>query len=238
MPISVLVPSRGRPDNLKRLATAFLETCRDSTYLIPIIDLDDPYVDEYAQMVDDHDYQWMVTWVIEPHEPGIVIPLNEVSKRLDDPKLGLYPDVVGFMGDDHIPQTVGWDTIIQTELSQMKVGVVYGDDLLQGANLATAAFMTKNIVDTLGYMCPPQFKHLYIDNFWMDIGRGIGRLKYLPNVVIEHLHPLAKKSDWDPTYAAVNASPLAAHDKKEYMKYKAVANGLKTDIKKLRSLLE
>jgi len=38
--------------------------------------------------------------------------------------------------------------------------------------------------------------HLTIDDAFMDIGAGLGRLTFLPKVLIEHLHPAGGKVPW------------------------------------------
>ena len=104
-------------------------------------------------------------------------------------------------------------------LDELETGLVYGNDLLQGEHLATAVGMTGNIVKALGGMTPPNMINLYLDNFWMKLGNDLGALRYLPNVVIEHLHPIAGKAEWDEGYRAVNAEDVYSADEVEFWKY-------------------
>jgi hypothetical protein len=46
--------------------------------------------------------------------------------------------------------------------------------------------------------------HLFFDNFVKQLGLDLNYLKYLPNVIIEHLHPVAGKAEMDEGYARVN----------------------------------
>ena len=114
-------------------------------------------------------------------------------------------------------------------------GLVYGNDLLQGQNLPTQVAMTTDIVQILGYMVPPSIRHLYVDNFWLQLGRKLGRLKYLDGVIVEHMHPGAQKADWDEGYTRVNEQGMWDADKKAYRKYMAAR--FQTDLAKLRPLL-
>lgn len=160
--------------------------------------------------------------------PGIVHPVNIAAPSVES-------SIVGFMGDDHIPRTEGWDTKIIEKFESFswgQPGIVYGDDKFQGQNLATAVFMSRSIIQTLGYMCPPDLKHLFVDNFWMDLGKGIENLHYLPDVVIEHLHPLAGKGEWDVTYEECN-NPNAVPDRNAYARYKVLY--LKRDIRNVKA---
>jgi hypothetical protein len=133
-------------------------------------------------------------------------------------------DVVAFMGDDHCPRTPGWDEKILDASGPWSV--VYGDDLFQRQNLATAVFMGSGLVRELGYFNVPGCDHLYLDNGWMTVGRELGTLTYLPDVVIEHVHYLNGKAPQDALYAEVNDPTMYAHDKAAFA---AWANGRAAD---------
>lgn len=233
--MSVIVPSRGRPDSIVRLAKAFEETCVDSTCLHIVLDNDDPALEHYRSEFQSVTYRFCSLWVVVKGNPGIVHPLNTVANDIFKPEHGFYPTILGFMGDDHIPRTHGWDLAVETELSKMKTGIVYGDDRFQGENLPTAAFITSDIVQTLGFMAPRELNHLYVDNFWKDLGTDLGRLKYLPDVVIEHLHPLAGKGEWDQTYEDCN-NPNATRDRIAYREYKR--GTYRFDLKQVKALVK
>jgi hypothetical protein len=143
---------------------------------------------------------------------------------------------VGFMGDDHLPRTEGWDRLICDALESIQgPGIVYGNDLFQGINLPTAVFMDSRIIQTLGYMCPPEQTHLYLDNAWKSWGEQTQRLRYLPEVVIEHLHPHANgKSDWDSRYEEVNSPEMYSHDLEAWNRYQL--GQMVLDVQKLREL--
>jgi len=79
--------------------------------------------------------------------------------------------------------------------------------------------MTGNIVKALDGMVPPGLIHLYLDNFWMQLGKDLGAMTYLGHVVIEHLHPIVGKAKWDEVYKAVNAEDVYAADAKAFYEY-------------------
>ena len=64
-----------------------------------------------------------------------------------------------------------------------------------------------------GGMVPPDMIHLYLDNFWMTLGKDLNALRYIPEVVLEHLHPVAGKAEWDDQYREVNAPEVYSADK-------------------------
>jgi len=53
-----------------------------------------------------------------------------------------------------------------------------------------------------------------LDNFWMTLGKDLNALRYIPEVVLEHLHPVAGKAEWDEGYRDVNAEEVYSADKK------------------------
>ena len=83
-------------------------------------------------------------------------------------------------------------------------------------------------------MAPPILKHLYLDNFWLDLGNAIDSIHYFDNVVIEHMHPLLEKSSADNTYFESWAT--VDHDKAMYEKYKDL--DFLNDVNKVKGIYE
>jgi len=82
-------------------------------------------------------------------------------------------------------------------------------------------------------MSPPAMKHLYLDNFWRDMGQELGSLRYLDDVIIEHMHFLIGKSEQDAGYAEVNSSEIGRHDQLAYLEY--TNTGFAGDAERLRN---
>lgn len=205
--VLVIVPTRGRPENIARLEAGLAETSTSVADFLYVIDEDDPTADGYRMM----DLKRLL--VIPRRKLGGT--LNHVARQYTD-----RYEHIGFMGDDHLPRTGGWDRTVLGALDQKGPRIVYGDDLLQGAALPTAAFMNSRIIRSLGYMVPPEMVHLYLDNFWKELGERLEGLVYLPEVVIEHLHPAAGKAQWDPGYTEVNSPAMDTSDRDAWMRYR------------------
>jgi glycosyltransferase involved in cell wall biosynthesis len=211
MKMCVVVPSRGRPENAERLAQAFKDTNTEADLYV-IIDNDDPKWNEYAK---SENYKKLPA---DNKTGGCAKSLNTGAVYLlDITKFPLY-DYFVFMGDDHIPRTQGWDKAFIQALGQ-STGIVYGDDLLQGANLPTAFGMSRDLVNELRGMTFPGCVHLFFDNFVKQLGLDLEYLKYLPDVIIEHLHPVAGKAEMDEGYARVNQPKWYENDLLTLQKY-------------------
>lgn len=210
-----IVPTRGRPGNALDLVKAWFDTDTQAQLLL-VMDDDDPELDNYHYVLGGiHDPRVLVT-------NGQRLRLGGTLNRYVQLDWVRTHDIIGFMGDDHRPRTPHWDLRIQEAMRDMGgTGVIYGNDLLQGENLATAVAISSDIIREMGYMVPPGAVHLYLDNFWMHIGLGMGRLKYLPQVVIEHVHPVAGKAEWDDRYREVNAGSMYQEDFEVFEKWKA-----------------
>lgn len=212
----VVVPTRGRPHNAARLAEAFRETSTSpDSLLLFVADRDDPALPGYQALLNQGQIARLMIHASTGGK-GLNAPLNFAAHRY----ASVYENV-GFMGDDHMPRTHGWDTEILRELDSLEPRIVYGNDLLQGANLPTAVFMQSRMIRALGGMAPQVMRHLYLDNFWKELGERTGGLVYRDDVVIEHLHPVAGKADWDARYLVVNNRDADRDDREAWLAYRS-----------------
>lgn len=227
----VIIPTRGRPQAVMALVRAWHETGATADLLFAV-DNDDPELDAYKREAAKFMKGGQVRFVF-----GMRLRLCGTLNQQAVKAAKKY-QYLAFMGDDHRPRPAAmpWDARIRECLSGGP-GIVYGNDLLQGENMATAVAMTSDIVDTLGYMAPPALVHLCLDLVWLDWGRGIQRITYLDDMVIEHLHPANGKAELDAGYEEVNSDAMVSADSAAYYDYRD-NGGLDTDLTKLRKLIE
>jgi hypothetical protein len=211
----MMVPSRGRPQHAVELAEAFAATCTADTDLWVVVDHDDPEATEYARLLDSYDVM-VATSTAYRSGPGMVPALNQAALYVAEQ---IRPAAVGFMGDDHRPRTVGWDAAFLRSLKARLPALVYGNDLFQRGNLPTQVAMSTEIVEVFRWMAPPVLRHLFADDFWLDLGHGAAAIEYLPGVVIEHMHPAAGKAVMDGGYETVNAPTSHRRDQTAYHRW-------------------
>lgn len=72
-----------------------------------------------------------------------------------------------------------------------------------------------------GHMVPPGAVHLFLDDAWLALGRALGAITYLPDVVVEHVHPIAGKAQWDAGYAECNTDALMDADRAVFERWQA-----------------
>ena len=198
----MLCPSRGRPERAAELRRGW-DAVTTSADLLIAVDENDPRLAEYGDDVQ----------VMGPPHLGLGPILNELAAQH-----AVRYDYIGFLGDDHRPRTPEWDRHLISALDG-RLGVSYGDDLIQGRKAATAVVISAPIVTALGYMVPAGVIHLYMDIFWLQLGHDLGNLAYVPEVVMEHMHPTAEKADWDEGYARANSIVAYSRDEWAYEAY-------------------
>jgi hypothetical protein len=205
----ILVPTRGRPRNAIQLLAEH-ESLSTHSDILFVIDANDPEHDAYEFEVGADKCM-----TIENDTRGMAYPINKAASAIAKTDKYKY---FAFLGDDHRPRTAGWDGIL-IQAMQKRPSMAYGNDLLQGERLPTMIAMTSDIVKALDGMVPPKMKHLYLDNFWKKLGQDLNALTYIDAVVVEHMHPIAGKAEWDEGYKEVNATEIYSFDALAYKNY-------------------
>ena len=227
----VIIPTRGRPQAIPEIMQAWDDTGATADVLFAV-DTDDPELAGYKAHAATYKADSRVRFVFGKRR-RLVGTLNQQAI-----KAAKSYRFLGFMGDDHRPRVAeqAWDARIRICLSGGP-GIVYGNDLLMGEQMPTAVAMTSDIVTTLGFMAPSAFVHLCVDLVWLEWGKGMGRITYLDDMVIEHLHPAAGKAAVDQGYEECNSPEQVGADSAAYYAYRD-EGGLDTDLEKLRLLVE
>lgn len=190
-----LCPTRGRPAAARETLSSFRETQRDpGSRLVFVVDADDPELEAYRAIPGGEVH-------VVPAEGTMGRALARAGR--DRALLGSATSV-GMVGDDNRFRSPGWDLILDGWL-QAEGGIAYGDDGFQHERLPTSWWVSRSLVDAFGIVYP-ELRHYWMDNWWLELGRGAGAIRYFPDVSIEHLHPLAGKASHDSIYARGEAN--------------------------------
>lgn len=188
--LAIAVPTRGRPHNLERLANAAKKTCTTNYEILARLDDDDK--SKYPEL-DGVRYST---------GPRIFYAnsVNELAKTaLEEGFTHL-----AILGDDVLPETVGWDEKLIQSLPDL--GVVYGSDGLEhlhGEDLPTHVVVPIEMYKRLGWIALPTLRHLFCDNVWRELGKATNFI-YRPDVKLSHLHRWNKAAPDDKTYQEAN----------------------------------
>lgn len=215
--LAVVVPSRGRPGSVERMALAFAETGADELAVFWAVEHDDPTIEDYR----GHVAGWFAYGEVVPVVGGsMTSAINSASRHV---AADLSPYAIAVLNDDHVPRTAGWHARLLEALGQLDpVGLVYPDDGFRGDKLATSWAVHTAWVTALNRMIPARVDHLYADDAMMDLARIVGnRLTYLPDVLVEHMHPLAGKAETDEGYQRVNGREQLSADRRVFKLWQA-----------------
>lgn len=229
----VIVPTRSRPEAVGRVVQAWAETgaADEGAELIFVVDNDDPSVDDYRRQLDDRP-AWVKAAYASSWHP-LVPKLN--SAALGCANTG-YASFIGFAGDDHLPRTSGWAGRYMGALYAAGTGVVSCADGYRDDQLPTQWAMSADIVRALSRMVPAPVDHLYCDNAIRDLAQAANCFTYLPDVLIEHMHPAAGKAPSDAQYDRVNSREQYRGDRRAYHGW--VRGALPHDAEIVRQLIK
>lgn len=184
--ISLLCPTRKRPEQLRRMWNSARTTADGPLELIV-------YIDD-----DDDSYKVLDPVVKVVSGPRIV--LSKMWNKCYDQSIG---DILMHCGDDIVFRTAHWDTIVRGAIEQYpdRIAFVYGNDGsgVHDGHFGTHGFVHRNWVATVGYFVPPYFVSDWNDSWLNDVARSIDRHIWVP-IVTSHEHYVFGKAAYDSTY--------------------------------------
>ena len=194
--ISILCPTRGRPENVIRKVNSILSTSHrgDLVEIIFYVDNDDVTFPEIVLNNGN------VTVVKGPR-----MWLSILQNVLYSYSKG---EIIMYTGDDVVFETNGWDEIIREEFNAQedKILLVYGTDGgYYGDRIALHGFLHRDWVNTVGCWVQPGRAVPY--DYWLtDTARKLGRLKYIDSLRFAHIHYRQgdASAKFDSTYYAVS----------------------------------
>ncbi len=181
-----IIPSRGRPHNIRRLVAACIETGMSTPALLWLDD-NDPFLDDYLRIEID--------WEVVVFKRTLLSKVyNEVYNR----NLDWY----GFLADDILPETKHWDRLLVEAAG--KDGLAFGEDGINGDTRATHFVVGGQLTREIGWLALPGLDRVYIDTVWHDIATERNVLRFLPEVKLTHLHFSNRRALRDKTYKKHN----------------------------------
>lgn len=183
-----LVPSRNRPELLKRFLQSAIEANTTTDGLI---------------LIDEEDYN-------EAKYGGIACPENfkiEITKAktMGDKVREVWPKIqdyksVCLLNDDHFVITKCWDVRVQEKLTGYNF-VSTNDNWRSPQKASGATVWSMDLLKAVDWpIYPPGMIHLFIDDLWEYFGQMTGCWNVDHSVTIEHHHPLTGKTPADRTF--------------------------------------
>ena len=193
--ISILLPTRGRPEQAERLLQSVVEMSADPSRMEVIL-----YVDEDDPASHGIQCEGLpINTIIGPR-----LPMGGLNTACYQRSTG---NIIAPLNDDMVIRTPDWDRrIIEIhERFPDRVYLAYPNDLHSGEMFPSTPILSRTTCETLTHPFPEAYQGGFIDYHIMDIFKrlqvlGEDRMVYLGDVVIEHLHYQYGKSEADATY--------------------------------------
>jgi hypothetical protein len=146
-------------------------------------------------------------------------------------------DVLLLASDDMIPVVQGYDDIIRKDMNDHFRdfdGVLWYSDGGQN-NINTLCILGKKYYHRFNYIYYPEYISLWCDNEFTEVSSILNKVYKSEKIIIEHQHPVYKKTQYDPLYAK-NESYYSI-DEITFNKRKAINFNLDSFNKKIFSIL-
>lgn len=222
--LAILVPSRGRPENLQRLMETVHATSMGRTHVIAGIDYDDPRFRDYQNIKS---FEKGDRFVYKDR-----MNLVQWTNYLAEVHAGEY-NFYASLGDDMVPRTKGWDVKLMECIDGdfNGTGISYPWDGVRD-DIPEAYVISADIPEALGWVMQPTLQHFYNDNVIADLGHGASCIRQLRGVVVEHLNVGMGKAIVDQT--ALDNGLKIQGDKKAYEEWRR--HGILRDVQTVKNL--
>lgn len=197
--IDLLIPTRNRPDRIKKLLTSIQDTIKSQNNISIYFYCDDD--DSYAALNYIKncylDFDFNIKYIIGPR-----IVLSQCWNELWKISNG---SIIMHCADDIYFISKYWDEKVidhfNNDFNGDQILLLYGPDGIQNERLATHSFTSRKASNILGYFVPPYFACDYNDTWLNEIYDKINRRIYDPSICLEHEHFTKYPGKYDETYA-------------------------------------
>lgn len=193
--ISLLLPTRGRPERLH----TFLDSIRDTTQNIERV--------EIILFVDNDDRTMLNFERTDLRLKKIIEPRNTMGYYNTACFNASSGELVIAVNDDIIVRTHGWDTKLMAfhHSQPQPYYLAYPNDLYKNSKFPTFPILPRETMLALSSAFPEIYKGAFLDTHLLDIFLRLkkaekNRIFFLKEIIFEHMHFRAKKSPKDSTY--------------------------------------
>lgn len=202
--ISLIHPSRGRPEQSFKNAVQWIESAGCRVELIVSLDIDDPQKHKYWKLYFGYSFYgrpfYMLGRIIEHQNQSVVEATNQAAR-------GSANDILVYLSDD-VQCFPGWGRKIVEVCSQYQGEfLIKPSDGLQKFNsdMVTIPIMSRALYQRLGYFFHPAYKSIYVDNDLYHTCKRMGWLKLHAELQFQHNHPSNGTAPNDETYIRSHA---------------------------------
>jgi len=202
----ILVPSRCREAELNRFIGSVKKNAVMDTFVSVWLSDD--------TIIDDKNLIFVINNFERRPRCGIANKWNRMAERV---YFNLAARYLMIGNDDSVVQTKGFDKkLIEAAEKIGKYSMVYPNDGFHPGSIATFPMLSAPLYNALGYIFSNAFNHNCPDIYLQDLCTALGICKWVPEVVIEHMHVCNKKANMDEVYKIGTDPELYAKDRETY----------------------
>jgi len=194
MSIAILCPTRGRPEEFKRMRESVEKTATSSIGIYAVSNGQDSYVPNVSV-----DMPTVHMW-------------NSLCKNaMTNPKNQLF--MLG--ADDTVFSTPGWDDAILDHYNNLEDKIhVYSFQDSRDRDGTPHPIVTREYIDAMGYFLPPIYLHWFVDLWTVAIAKANNCFTHLHDYQLIHIKP-SDSGNPDETHSRIRR--MGWHDRDKYV---------------------
>lgn len=175
MRISIIHPSRSRPEMALKTAKQWLESADEPTRINYTLSIDASDLNRL------HYYEWFFGM-------PVLIVSNPNKSAIEAINVAVRPSDTGLIivVSDDFSAPKGWDKSLRKALEEKSDFIVKTQDGIQ-PTLITLPIMDKAYYDRFGYIYNPEYIHMHSDEEMTIVGHMLGKVITLP-LIFKHNH--------------------------------------------------
>lgn len=200
MKISLLHPSRGRPEKSFKNAMHWLLLSRGDVEIIISLDSDDKELNKYIKLYDGSVFKARQKIIINDNKSVV-----EATNKAAELSTG---DILIYLSDD-FDCFFDWDKKVIKEFEYANYPLLIKvDDCLQKflVPVLTIPMMNRQLYEKLGYFWHPEYKSMFVDCDLYETVSRMDAIKLCDYLKFEHKHVSVGKAENDETYRRSEAN--------------------------------
>ncbi|OHB91782.1 MAG: hypothetical protein A2Z57_04830 [Planctomycetes bacterium RIFCSPHIGHO2_12_39_6] len=189
--------SRSRPEKFITCVENIYINSRNKEFtILASLDLDDKTMNNEAMIEKMKRYEGKLY-------PVFGVSKNKVAAINRDMDKAPKFDVLINMSDDMMFIAEGYDRTIEEDIARWYPDgdcLLHYPDQNQGSNCMTMSIMDKKYYDRFGYIYNPDYESLECDLEAQEVGKRLGRYKFINKRLFNHYHPSFGQTPYDNQY--------------------------------------
>lgn len=188
--ISLIHPSRGRPEKSFNNSKEWIDKSGCDVELIVSVDFNDPKKSEYGEIYLSSKHTFLCY-----ENDSVVQATNRAAKEATG-------DILVYLSDD-FKCFDNWGLAVQKEFeNESHPLLIKVDDCLQRFTVPvlTIPIMNRALYEKLGYFWNPEYKSMFVDEQLYWVTQRHATIKFCPHLKFPHEHPANGKAPDDEIY--------------------------------------